>query len=64
MEVNGLSTEQRARQLALSLLELGETMYQTELQLRRWRYSEDERFEALDWAEREYLRRNGQGSLL
>ncbi len=55
---------ERASQLALSLLELGETMYQAEVRLRKWRYSEEERYEALDWAEREFSRRNGQGSLL
>lgn len=56
--------ETRGRQLALSLLELGETAYQTELQLRRWRYSEDEVWESLDWANKEFARRNGQETLL
>jgi hypothetical protein len=48
---SGEQTERRARQLALSLLELGEDYGGAERQLLRWRYPERVAAMALEWAD-------------
>ena len=48
----------RSRQLALSLLELGEDATSAELQLMRWEFHPAICHEAVQWARDEYARRN------
>jgi hypothetical protein len=52
-----VAMKERARALALSLLELGETLEATEAQLHRWRFHPAVAHDALRWAHNTYAQR-------
>ncbi|MCX7621882.1 MAG: hypothetical protein N2037_13690 [Acidimicrobiales bacterium] len=52
---------QRARRLALSLLELGEPFAEAERQLHRWKFHPALAFDAMRWAQKEYDKRQAAG---